>query len=1098
MEFRILGPLEVVRGSRRLELGGPKQRAVLAALVLEPNRVVPLYRLLDQLWGDEPPPRATATLQAYVSNLRRILEPHRRPRAPATALVTQAPGYLLRVAPGRIDFLVFEALATKGRQLLADGKPRAARDAFTESLALWRGRALADLLDERFSQLTATRLEDERLDALEGRIDAELALGQHAAIIPELEHLVTEHPYRERFWYLLLLSLYRAGRQADALTGFQRVRALFSEDLGIDPGAALRTLEGEILQQSPSLDWKPPVEEVEEVERTGTEPSEPPMISSPAPAGEPGQGRLPIVGRDPQLAHIESLAEEVDRGRGRLLLLSGEPGIGKSRLAEEFAAKIASTSGAKVAWGRSYEGEGSPAFWPWIQVFRRFADVANGRGAASLSSEVERLLGGDAMDGDELADLARQDPAAARARLYDSASRLLIELAAIHPIVIIVDDLQWADVPSLELLQFLAPQMTDARILVIGIHRDVELSAGAPLAQALGALAREPVVRRMSLSGLSKQEVAELFREVSDASLGSSLVETVHDRTEGNPFFVWELIRLIDSEGRLQTPQTLAHAIPAGVRDVVRRRVARLPERTVTVLTSAAVIGREFDFLLLERVCGLPQESALDHIEAALMTGMIADVEGRVGRYRFAHDLVREALSAELSGLRKARLHARVATVLEALHGAENPDHILELAGHMWEGRIHLDPARVAAALIRGSEVAFAQLDYDHARVQLERSIEIMRAVNQTSEPSQPEFDARVELELDAQSRLVWILLMTHGYGTPELRMAADRVRELAAHAGETSEVVGVMWALWSNLCVRAEFRGALDVADQLTGIGKRTGDRCALAAGAHARGQTLQHLGDPLGAQECFREAADHASQLSREDIAEHRLEHMAVIIPCQRAVAPALLGRGEEAERHLKEALTEADRSSRQYDRAFARFFHGWVYFLLGDLDASVEWSSEAFELSDRHGFRLLKGLCGIVLGVAETLSDNADLRRAGEDQGVARAEAALEEFRSTGARMLEPYHLALLAQAYLHSGRDADAGAALEEGIAASKKTGEAFYLSELFRLRARLLMQGSELDRDEALVLIERAVRTAEGQGATTLARRAQQDLHQVSA
>src|SRR5918996_5577334 len=190
MEFRILGPLEVVRGSRRLELGGPKQRAVLAALVLEPNRVVPLYRLLDQLWGEEPPPRATATLQAYVSNLRRILEPERRPRAPATVLVTQAPGYLLRVDPGRIDFLVFEALATKGRQLLADGKPHAARDAFTESLALWRGPALADFLDEGFSRLTATRLEDERLDALEGRIDADLALGQHTAVIPELEHQV--------------------------------------------------------------------------------------------------------------------------------------------------------------------------------------------------------------------------------------------------------------------------------------------------------------------------------------------------------------------------------------------------------------------------------------------------------------------------------------------------------------------------------------------------------------------------------------------------------------------------------------------------------------------------------------------------------------------------------------------------------------------------------------------------------------------------------------------------------------------------------------------------------------------------------------------
>jgi tetratricopeptide (TPR) repeat protein len=409
----------------------------------------------------------------------------------------------------------------------------------------------------------------------------------------------------------------------------------------------------------------------------------------------------------------------------------------------------------------------------------------------------------------------------------------------------------------------------------------------------------------------------------------------------------------------------------------------------------------------------------------------------------------------------------------------------------MWDGRIHLDPARVAAALIRGSDVALAQLDYDHARVQLERSIEIIGTVSDPLERSQAEFDARVQLELDAQSRLVWILLMTHGYSTRELRVAADRVRELAAYAGETSEVVGVMWALWSNLCVCAEFTAALEVADELSAIGRRTGDRCALAASAHARGQTLQHLGDLSGADECFREAAEHASRLSPDDLAEHRLEHLAVIIPCQRAVALALLDCGEEAERHLMEALADVDRSSRQYDRAFVRYGLAWAHVVLGNLDASVQWSSQAFELCDRHGFRLLKGLCGIVLGVAETLSDQGT-------RGLARAEAALEEFRTTGARMLDPYHLSLLARARLHNGNAGDAQVTLEEGMAASEKTGEAFYLSELFRLRGELLMHGREPDRDEASVWLERALKTAESQGATTLVRRAQETLNQVSA
>ena len=1091
MEFRILGPLEVVRGSRRLELGGPKQRAVLAALLVEPNRVVPLYRLLDQLWGEEPPPRATATLQAYVSNLRRILEPERRPRSPANVLVTQPPGYVLRVDSSRVDFLAFEALAMKGRQLLAEGNPRTARDAFTESLALWRGPALADLLDEGFLQNTATRLEDLRLAALDERFEVELALGRHADVISELEYLVTEHPYRERFWFLLLLSLYRAGRQADALNAFRKVRTVFSEDLGIDPSPALRGLEEEILQQSPSLHWKPPVEEESASGASSIELSDLPVPSPQPTVAEPDLGRLPLAGRDAQLARIESLTQEIRQGHSRLLLLSGEAGIGKTRLIEEFASRSALANEAKVAWGRCYEGEGPPAFWPWIQVFRTFAELAKSGGAASLSSEVGRLLGQETQGRTELENLARQDPAAARARLYDSASRLLVDLAAVRPIVIVLDDLQWADAPSLELLHFLASQLTGVRILVVGIHRDADLSAGDPLAEVLGALAREPAVRRMTLSGLSKEEVADLFREVSDTAIESSVVETVHERTDGNPFFVWELIQLLDSEGRLQATEALTQAIPAGVRDVVRRRVARLPDRTVRVLTTAAVIGREFDFPLLERVCGLPEESALDHIEAALMTGMIHDVEGQVGRYRFAHDLVREALSAELSGVRKARLHAQLASALQTLHGAEHPDYALELGRHMWDGRIHLNPASVAAGLIRGSDVALAQLDYDHARVQLERGIEVLGSIDDLAEHPQSELDARVELELGAQSRLVSVLLMTQGYGTRELRAAAGRVRELSAHAGETSEVVGVLWALWSNLCVRAEFATALDVANELFAIGKRTGDRCALAAAADARGTTLWHLGDFAQAEQHLRDAASRSTTLSIEEVARYRLEHMIVHIHCLWGMVLCLIGRREEADQRMMAALSELDRSPNEYDRAFMRHILGWINLVSGDVDQAVKWSSEAFKAAEHHGFRLLTALSGMVLGPAEVLRGDSLV-------GVRRMEEAHDQIQSAGIRMLGHHYFALKARAYLGIGREADALAALEEGMAASEETGEVFYLSELFRVRGELHMRGDPADREEARVWLDRAVKTAESQGATTLVRRAHETLQSYAA
>ena len=224
MQFRILGPLEVTEEGRHLDLGAPKQRALLAVLLISANRVVSLDRLIDQLWGEEPPPRATGSLQAYISNLRRVLEPSRAPGQPPRVLVTQPPGYLLRVDPGDLDAARFETGAAEGRRLLGEGRPAEARDLLQAALGLWRGAALADFAFEDFARAEATRLEELRLAAVEDRLQAELDLGQHAAAVAELEAGVMTHPLRERLWGLLMVALYRSGRQADALRAFQAAR----------------------------------------------------------------------------------------------------------------------------------------------------------------------------------------------------------------------------------------------------------------------------------------------------------------------------------------------------------------------------------------------------------------------------------------------------------------------------------------------------------------------------------------------------------------------------------------------------------------------------------------------------------------------------------------------------------------------------------------------------------------------------------------------------------------------------------------------------------------------------------------------------------
>jgi DNA-binding SARP family transcriptional activator len=248
----VLGPLEVATNGTSLPLGGTKQRAVLALLVLHANEVVSTDRLIDDLWGDTPPESASNMLQGYVSHLRKTLEPGRG-RGEHELLVSRVPGYMLQIGSEQLDADRFERLATEGRRLLADRDAEAAAERLRAALALWRGGALDDLAYEAFARADIDRLEELRLQTLEDRIDADLALGRQEALVAELRELVDRHPLRERLRAQLMAALYRCGRQAEALEVYRDARRALLDDLGVEPGPALRELEQAILRQDPSL-----------------------------------------------------------------------------------------------------------------------------------------------------------------------------------------------------------------------------------------------------------------------------------------------------------------------------------------------------------------------------------------------------------------------------------------------------------------------------------------------------------------------------------------------------------------------------------------------------------------------------------------------------------------------------------------------------------------------------------------------------------------------------------------------------------------------------------------------------------------------------
>jgi DNA-binding SARP family transcriptional activator len=647
MEFLILGPLEVRDNGEPVAVGGGKQRVLLALLILRPNEVVSSDRLIDELWHGEPPETARKALQVHVSNLRKALGEDR--------IVTQAPGYRLRLEPGELDLERFEALRSDGN--------------LREALDLWRGAPLADFADEPFAQAERARLEELRLAAIVQRIEADLALGRHADLVPELERLVADEPLRERLRAQLMLALYRCGRQADALESYQAARRALVDELGIEPGRALQELEQAILRQEPSLDWIPPLK----------------APVAPEPETVPSRSAGVFVGRERELARCQEALDQARAGTGRLLLISGEPGIGKSRLSEELAGRAAAL-GAAVLVGRCWEAGGAPPYWPWAQALRSYARRCDpralreqlGPGAADVANVVPDIRA-------VLTDLPDSTPSeseGARFRLFESVAGFLERASRAQPLLVCLDDLHAADAPSLLLLQFVAAELERTRMLIVGAYRDVDPTVSDQLSAMLAAVSRREVTHRIALGGLSEPEVNRYIELSGGTNASARLSVALHAETEGNPLFVGEIVRLLAAEGRLEEPGPRI-AVPDTVREVIGRRFGRLSSECRRVLTLASVLGREFGLVALERVADYTGiDKLLEVLDEAIEARVLGEVPGAIGRLRFAHALIRDTLYREVPATQRVRLHRRVAEVLEELYATDLEPHLAELAHH--------------------------------------------------------------------------------------------------------------------------------------------------------------------------------------------------------------------------------------------------------------------------------------------------------------------------------------------------------------------------------------------------------------------------------
>ena len=517
-----------------------------------------------------------------------------------------------------------------------------------------------------------------------------------------------------------------------------------------------------------------------EIEAAADAAPEPPAPEAPVNPLEGLAGGV-FVGRDTELEQMRAELEGAHSGGGRLLLVSGDPGIGKTRTAEQLAT-YARVRGARVYWGRCHEAEGQPPYWPWSEALRSYVRDADPVGLrwelGSRAADVAQIVPEIA---DRLGDVGEppdMETEQARFRLFDSFGDFLVGASSARPLVIVLDDLHWADEPSLLLLRFVARRLAGSNLLLIGTYRDVELGRHHPLADTLGDLAGVEGTRRVTLRGLDPEGIAEYIELTAGVERPpDDLARAIHEQTGGNPFFIGEVVRLMAAEGRLGEDEARRQvAIPQGVREVIGRRLDRLSGDANHVLGVAAVCGREFRADVIERVSELDRER-IDSALAEAVGGRLVEASRRPGRYAFSHALVRETLLAEVPASRRVPLHLELGEALEQVHAGDLDRHLGELAHHFIEAAPLGGVERAVDYATRAAARARERLAYEDAAALTEKALDALELA------PEPDRSRRLELLLELGSE------QTKAARQVEARRALEEAAALARELDRPEEL---------------------------------------------------------------------------------------------------------------------------------------------------------------------------------------------------------------------------------------------------------------------------------------------------------------------
>lgn len=981
LTIRLLGTVEYLLDGEPLRaLNAPRLQALLVALLL--RRGVPQSRaqLAFRFWPETSDSQARTNLRNLLAQLRHALPTlEAYLDADAQTLCWRAAG------PYTLDVAAFEDALSAAR---ASADPTRRRALLARGLEHYGGELAPGLYDDwLLPERDRLRLAFEH--GLEELV-ALLAEGRDfQGALPIAQQLVQSDPLREAS-YALLMELHAAtGDRAAALQSYHRCAALLARELGVEPGAELRA-RFERLSSNQSL---------------------------PAPALAPA-ATPHLVGREAEWSWLQQRWREAQQGHPRLVVLRGEAGVGKTHLADAFLA-WAQRQGVRTATARCYAAAGALALNPvreWLAsgVFRTALAALDPAEHAALAP----LLPAGALSGGGEGTPAGASDAWQRQRLLSAVAR--VTLADEQPLVLCVDDLQWCDAETRDVLHLLLRFRPDKPLLLLATLRDEEVLPAHPLALLLDHLRRSDEIAELQLARLDSGATASLAESLLGRPLDCDELVRLYAATEGNPLFVVETLRA-GGEGMRK------------IEAVIRLRLATLSTPARELVNLAAVIGRAFAVEVLAHAGGHDEAlvPALDELWQRKIVQARDD-----GAYDFTHDRLRSVALAALSPLARRQLHRRVADALASVSGRDLDQASAAIAAHYDEagaGRLAVPFYRRAAALAH----RLAALE-DAVRL-LQRALELLA--------TQPDDEPTAREELAVQLALGPMLLARRGYSAPEVGQTLRQALALCEEAGTDMERFRILWGLGRFYLVLPDLTAGMATGTELLRIAEQHGDPALLLEAHNSLGAVQFHRGD-LAAARGHLEAAVARYDPRRDR--GHALEYgqePGVVSLIRLGWCCWWLGEADAARRHGDAALALARTSEHPFSLAFALAYRAVLHQFAGEVAACAALAGEATALAEAHGFPIFQGL-------AEQARGWALVREGDVERGLALLSHGLAHFRATGAELGLPYFALLHAEAHQALGQLAAARTAAEQGLTVLARTQERWVEPALTSLLAAL--------------------------------------------